>query len=94
MIDAFLNIRSPIWVTASPLARQGKKTDEGTMMSPAPKSNLAAVAVWPEMQILTPATTKKASDILINSRIEFCVETQKLRGLICPAINWDKKIGT
>jgi hypothetical protein len=57
-------------VTASVLASKGKKTDEGTMMLPSePKSNPATVAESPETQTLTPATTKEASDILINSKI-------------------------
>jgi hypothetical protein len=75
-----------IWVTTSLPARQGKKTDEGTMMlPPATKFNSTAVAVWPKTQTLTPATTEKASDILINCKIEFCVGTQKLRESVCPA---------
>jgi hypothetical protein len=70
MIDAFSNARSSIWVTASLSARQGKKTDDETMMlPPAPKFNPAAVAVWPKTQTLMPATTEEASDILINCKI-------------------------
>jgi hypothetical protein len=50
--------------------RQGKKSDEGTMMlPPTPKFNPAAVADSPQAQTLTPATTKKASDILINCKM-------------------------
>jgi hypothetical protein len=72
MISAFSNTQPSICVTTSVPASQGKKTDEGTMMSTSTaKSNPATVAEWPETQILTPATTKEASDILINCRNKF-----------------------
>jgi hypothetical protein len=65
--SAFPNAEPPIRVTSSVTARQGKKTAEGTIMLPsAHESNLAAVAESPQTQILTPATTKEASDVLIN----------------------------
>jgi hypothetical protein len=72
MIDAFSNTRPPSRVTASVTASEGKKTDEGTMMLPSTAEyNPATVAESPETQTLTPATTKEASDILINCRNRF-----------------------
>jgi hypothetical protein len=86
VIDAFSNAQSPIRVTARLPTRQGKKTDEGTMMlPPAPKFNPSAVVVWPETQTLIPATTEKASDIVTNCKIEFCGGIQKVRDFVCPA---------
>jgi hypothetical protein len=35
---------------------------------------------------VTPATTIRASDILINCKILFCSGTEKLRCYICPAL--------
>jgi hypothetical protein len=68
--SAFRNAKSPNRVTSSVPAREGKKTDEGTMtVSLAAESNLAAVAESSQTRNLTPATTTKASDILINWRI-------------------------
>jgi hypothetical protein len=58
-------------VTLSAATREGKKTDEGTMMSPPePNSQSDAVAIADplETRSLTPATTKEASDILTNCR--------------------------
>jgi hypothetical protein len=58
-------------VTHSATAGEGKKTDEGTMIPP-PEPNFisdpVAVADPREAQSLTPATIKKASDILTNCR--------------------------
>jgi hypothetical protein len=72
LIGAFPNAELPIRVTDSVLASEGKKTDEGTMMfSSQHKSNPATVAESPETRTLTPATTKEASDILINCRKKF-----------------------
>jgi hypothetical protein len=86
LIGRVLDSQGSIRVTASVPASQGKKTDEGTMMLPStPESNPAAVPESPETQIPTPATTKDASDILINWKIEFCGGTQKLRDFVCPA---------
>jgi hypothetical protein len=67
------NSKWPIWVTSSVAIREGKKTEEGTMMSPSEhesesESNLTVIIDPPETQSLTPATTKEASDILINCR--------------------------
>jgi hypothetical protein len=85
-ISAFPNAERPIRVTSSVPARQGKKTDEGTMMlSSAHESNPSAVVEPPQMQILMPATTKEASDILINCKTEFYEVIQELIGSICPA---------
>jgi hypothetical protein len=51
----------------------GKKTDEGTMMSPPQpnsKSNPSIASNAPETQTLTPETTKDATDI-VKSKICF-----------------------
>jgi hypothetical protein len=69
-ISALSNAQLPIRVTDSVTAGEGRKTDEGTMMLPSPHvSNPAAVAESPQTRTLTPATTKEASDILINRKI-------------------------
>jgi hypothetical protein len=46
------------------------------VLSSAPEANPVTVVKWPQTQILTPATTKEASDILINCKIEFCGNKQ------------------
>jgi hypothetical protein len=85
-INAFPNAERLIRVTLSVPARQGKKTDEGTMMLPsAHESNPSAIAEPPQLQILPPATTKESSDILINCKTEFYEGIQELIGSICPA---------
>jgi hypothetical protein len=57
-----------IRITSSVAVSKGKKTDEGTTMSPLePESRRLAVADPPEGQTLTPATAKGASCILTNS---------------------------
>jgi hypothetical protein len=54
-------------MTLSVAAREGKKTDEGTMMwLSEPKLNPMAVTDPPEAQTSTRATTKRASDIPTN----------------------------
>jgi hypothetical protein len=61
-------------VTHSAAVGEGKKIDEGTVMpllESNSKSDPVAVADPRETQSLTPATTKEASDILINCRNEF-----------------------
>jgi hypothetical protein len=75
-------------VTASVPASQGEKTDEGTMMlKSTPESNPVAVAELPETQTLTPATTKEATDILINCRNRF-LRTMKIeRFLVRPYLD-------
>jgi hypothetical protein len=69
-ISAFSSAELLIRVTSTPPAGEGKKNDEGTMMLlSAYESNPATVAESPQTQILTSATTKEVSDILINSKI-------------------------
>jgi hypothetical protein len=49
-----------------------KKTEEGTRMSPPePESNPVAGADRPEAQTLTPAMTKRVSDILTKRTIYY-----------------------
>jgi hypothetical protein len=78
LIAAPENAPPSIWVTFCVAAREGKKTEQGTMMSlPKHKSNPVAVADPPEAQILTltltltltPATTGRALNILTNSKM-------------------------
>jgi hypothetical protein len=65
-----LNAERPIRVTFSATASEGKKTDEGTMISPSePQYNSVVVADPPEAQTATPAATEQTSDILTNSKI-------------------------
>jgi hypothetical protein len=60
-----------IWMTSSVAASEGKKTDEGTIMSlPGPESNMVAVADPPEAETLTPATTEGPLYILTKLSIE------------------------
>jgi hypothetical protein len=55
VIRVLSNARGPIWVTSSVAASEGKKTEEGTMIStPEAPSNLVAVADPAEAQTLTP----------------------------------------
>jgi hypothetical protein len=66
LIALRLDLKRLIWVTSSVAAREGKKTEEGTMMSPSQresesKSNPTTVADRPDAQILTPATTEQSS---------------------------------
>jgi hypothetical protein len=70
MIRVLSNAREPIWVTYSIAASEGKKTEEGMMMStPEPPSNSVAVADPTEAQNLTPAMTEEASDIVTNCKV-------------------------
>jgi hypothetical protein len=58
------------WVTRRVADSEGKKADEGTMMlRPAPQSNPATAAEPLQTRTLTPATTKEASDILMNGKV-------------------------
>jgi hypothetical protein len=59
-------------VTASVAANHGKNIDEGTTTPVSiSKSDRVAVADPREAQTLRPATTKEASDILIDCRNQF-----------------------
>jgi hypothetical protein len=72
LIAAPRNARGPIWVTSSVAASEGKKTEEGTIIStnePKSLSNSVAIVNPPDAQILTPPTTEEASDILTNCKI-------------------------
>jgi hypothetical protein len=70
MIGSVSNAQTLIRVTLSFAVRDGKKTDAGTMMLWSElESNQATVAESPETQTLMPATTKEASDILMNCKI-------------------------
>jgi hypothetical protein len=70
VIHIISNAGRPTSVTRSVADSEGKKTDDGTMTQPPePKPNPMAVADPPEAQTSTPATTKRASDILVNWRI-------------------------
>jgi hypothetical protein len=70
VISAVLNAQDPIWVTYSGAASEGKKTDEGTIMStPESLSKPVAVANPPEAQTPAPARIEDASDILTNCKI-------------------------
>jgi predicted aconitase len=68
VVCAFVAGRWPIRTTCSAAASEGKKTEEGTMMS-WPESNTVAVANPPEEQTMTPATTERASDIMTNRKL-------------------------
>jgi hypothetical protein len=71
MICFLRNARGSIRLTPSAAAGEGKKTHDGTMMTPPepkPKSDLVAVTDPGETERVTPATTKEVSDILINCR--------------------------
>jgi hypothetical protein len=70
VISVVLNAREPIWVTYSGVASEGKKTDEGTIMStPGSLSKPVAVANPPEAQSPTPARIEDASDTLTDRKI-------------------------
>jgi hypothetical protein len=72
LIEAPLNLKRSIRVMFSVADSEGKKTEEGTMMSsfePQSESNLVAVADPPAAQTLTPETIEQTSDILTNGRI-------------------------
>jgi hypothetical protein len=72
LIHVFANAQWPSWVTPNVAASRGKRTTEGRMMwRPELKPNPMAVADPPEAQTSTPATTKRASDILTNCAILF-----------------------
>jgi hypothetical protein len=72
VIRMFANAPPPSWVTHSVADSEGKRRDEGTMIQPPePKPNRVIVADPPEAQTSTPATTKLASDILVNWKISF-----------------------
>jgi hypothetical protein len=51
---------------------EGKKTEEGTMMSISePLSNPVAVTDPPDVQTPMPATIEDALDVLTNGRIQY-----------------------
>jgi hypothetical protein len=83
VICASRSAPSPIRVTGSVVAGDGKKTDDGTMIA------LLEGDIWynwvtiddpPETEALTFATTKDFSDIGIMCKIYFWGPGQKLRG--------------
>jgi hypothetical protein len=86
LIDLPLGLKQRIRITSSVAAREGKKTEEGTMTSPSQreaesqsKSNPITVADPSEAQILTPATTEHSSYILTNRKIWYWEVAQILR---------------
>jgi hypothetical protein len=69
VIPVFTNPWRLSWVTPSVAAREGKKTDEGTMVRPLDfETKTMAVGDPLEAQTLTSATTKPSSDIPTNCK--------------------------
>jgi hypothetical protein len=56
-----------IWLTRTVVVSEGLKAENGTIMLALEcRTKLVTVADPREIQSLTPATTKEASDVLIN----------------------------
>jgi hypothetical protein len=70
VIRSSANTQRTILMTPSAAASEGKKIDEGTMMSlPEHESNLVVVADPPDAQALTPTTAKQPPSILTKFKI-------------------------
>jgi hypothetical protein len=89
VIAARANARTPIWVMPRTGARQGKKTDEGTMISPRDAKStirMMTAANAPDGQTQTPATGKQGSAILGECNIDHCAVPYTLRSYNWPVI--------
>jgi hypothetical protein len=85
LIGLLLNAPRTIRATSSAASREGRKTEEGTMMLPSgqePESNAVAVVDPPEAQIQTSAATEQSSDVLTNCKRRCLGVAENLRGVV------------